>query len=87
MKCAESGESVNPVEKTDPRNAWCDDNNVVHDGNPARSYPEPQDAWNEDLDSGDKGQRHNSGWNNQFAFPWEIGFYRNFTVGGRLTIR
>jgi len=64
------------------RNAWCDDNNVVHDGNPAKSYPEPEGAWNEDLDSNDKGGRHNSGWNNQFAFPWEIGFYRDFTVGG-----
>merc|ERR1712226_1088145 len=64
------------------KNAWCDDNNVIHDGNPAQSYPEPEGAWNEDLNDADKGQRHNSGWNNQFAFPWEIGFYRDFTVGG-----
>jgi len=64
------------------KSAWCDENHIVHDGNSAQSYPEPVGAWNEDLDSIDKGRRHNAGWNNQFAFPWEVGFYYNFTVGG-----
>ena len=33
------------------RSAWCDENNIVHDGNPAQSYSEPVGAWNEDLDT------------------------------------
>ena len=25
---------------------------------------------------------HSQGWNNAFAFPWELGMYWNFTTGG-----
>jgi len=58
-------------------NAWCDENNIVHDGPLVDVNPEPIGPWTEE----DKRNRH-VGWNNQFAFPWEIGFYYNFTVGG-----
>ena len=36
--------------------------------------------WSEDA--ADFQDRHNQGWNNQFALPYEVGLYWNFTVGG-----
>jgi len=62
------------------KNVWCDERNVQHGAKLAAVDPEVVGPWKEDLP--DKKYRHGSGWNNQFGFPWEIGLYWNFTVGG-----
>ena len=36
--------------------------------------------WHEGVT--DSTQRHSQGWSNEFAFPYEVGFFWNFTVGG-----
>ena len=62
--------------------AWCDENNIVHDGKTAIQKSEPIGPWTEDLSYQERQSRHYQGWNNQFAFPYEIGMYWNLTVGG-----
>ena len=56
---------------------WCDENNVVHDGKTAIQKSEPIGPWTEDLSYQERQSRHYQGWNNQFAFPYEIGMYFN----------
>ena len=64
------------------KNAYCDENNVVHDGRISDPDPEVVGPWTEDLSDIELQNRHNCGWNNQFAFPWEVGMFWNMTVGG-----
>ena len=61
-------------------NTWCDENNIEHGSKLAGARPLVEGAWHENAT--DQKHRHASGWNNQFGFPWEIGLYWNFTVGG-----
>merc|ERR1711892_320682 len=62
------------------KNVWCDENLVEHDAGYDRALAEVVGSWTEDAS--DKQNRHNTGWDNRFAFPYEIGLYWNFTVGG-----
>lgn len=60
------------------KDAYCDENNVEI-GVSTTSVNDPVvGAWS--ADASDLQNRHNSGWNNQFAFPWEIGLYWNLTT-------
>ena len=61
-------------------NVTCDENGVQHGAALAGADPEVVGPWTEEAT--DQTLRHSAGWNNQFAFPWEIGLYWNFTVGG-----
>ena len=36
--------------------------------------------WSESLPEKDRQNRHNTGWSNQFALPWEVSAYWNFTT-------
>ena len=76
---------INQEIKVCRENAWCDESNVLHDGGLTRVYPEAVGPWSEDLPDVEKHHRHGQGWNNQFAFPWEIGMYWNITVGGNFS--
>ena len=66
--------------KTKCKNVYCDENNIEHGAALAGKDPIIDGAWTENAE--DQRWRHSEGWNNQFAFPWEIGLYWNFTVGG-----
>ena len=63
-------------------NAWADEDNVIHGAtyvSPLAECPGPYSS----VDQSDYREvlnRHNTAWNNQFAFPWEIGAYWNFTA-------
>jgi len=61
-------------------NVWCDENHIEHGASLAGPDPEIVGPWHENAT--DQRWRHSGGWNNQFAFPWEIGLYWNFSVGG-----
>ena len=60
--------------------ATCDENHIQLNARTANTYKEPVGQWTDSLSTKEKGERHNAGFNNQFAFPWEIGFYYDFTV-------
>ena len=75
-----------PILKTDRMcsAAWADENNIIH----GAKYEGP---WSEDYIIGgfnaslpmtplEIATRHAVGWNNQFAFPWEVGAYWNLTT-------
>jgi len=62
------------------KNVWCDENLVEHNAGYDGALAEVVGSWTEDAS--DKQNRHNTGWDNRFAFPYEIGLYWNFTVGG-----
>merc|ERR1719483_861574 len=62
------------------KDTWCDANNAQHGAYLENVAPEVVGPWTENAT--DQQQRHSSGWNNQFAFPWEIGLYWNISVGG-----
>lgn len=61
-------------------NAWCDKNMVEHGADLAGALNPVVGPWREGLS--DQDNRHNHGWDNQFAFPYEIGLFWNMTVGG-----
>ena len=83
QKCVSGVDSNGQCEIYDKcTDAWCDKNKVVHGGRLEGVMPELHGPWSEDMSGNEKQQRHNTGWNNQFAFPWEIGMYWNLTVGG-----
>jgi len=58
-------------------NAWCDENQIEHGVEPYGAYSVVNGSWYEGVEDADT--RHVTGWNNQFAFPWEIGAYWNLT--------
>ena len=64
------------------KNAWCDANNVVHDGKYTPIGKEVIGSWSPDLSVKERNSRHTQSWNNQFGFPYEIGLFWNLTVGG-----
>ena len=77
-------EDRRPVISTETKGcegAWADENNIIH----GAAYEPPLDEVvgpYSAVDENDNQQiklRHNTGWNNQFAFPWEISAYWNFT--------
>ena len=73
------------VSDCDSKGAWCDDNNVVHGGKLSTVMKEITEPWWSAKDSYGPRQLwevHYKGWNNAFMFPWEVGMYWNFTVGG-----
>ena len=61
--------------------AWADENSVIH----GAGYNKPLDACDGPYSEVDRtdwnmvGCKHATGWNNQFAFPWEVSAYWNFT--------
>ena len=61
--------------------AYCDENNVVI-GARLEGATTPVSGPYTDESPMQIALRHGPGWNNQFAFPWEIGFYWNIQVGG-----
>ena len=64
---------------TDARcdNAWCDENMVEHGVEYDGALSTVNGSWYEGVS--DASVRHTTGWDNQFAFPWEIGAYWNLT--------
>ena len=69
------------------KDAWCDDNKVVYDGGKQYIYSETVGPWSEDLSNKEKLSRQAQGWNNQFALPYEVGMYWNFTTSPDLAQR
>ena len=64
------------------KNAWADENNVIHGAtyrSPLGECVGPFSAVDK-TDTAERLKRHQTGWSNQFAFPWEIGAYWNFTT-------
>ena len=61
-------------------NVWCDENLVEYGADLEGAKPKVVGPWTEGLT--DQNNRHIHGWDNQFAFPYEIGLFWNFTVGG-----
>ena len=64
------------------KDAWVDENNVVHGARYMKSLEVCEGPYSE-VDKTDKREvdlRHTTGWNNQFAFPWEIGAYWNLSA-------
>ena len=59
--------------------AWADEDNIIH----GAAYKGPHDAcvgpWSsvDPADSKELQNRHNQGWSNMFAFPWEVCSYWN----------
>lgn len=61
-------------------NAWCDENRVEHGAGLDRVKPLIETPWYPNAT--DEMARHTQAWSNQFAFPWEVGMFWNFSVGG-----
>ena len=57
-------------------------NNVVQNPQVQNVQPQITGPFSEDMSNKEKQYRHNCGWDNQFAFPYEIGMYWNLTTGG-----
>ena len=64
------------------KNAVCGENNVVQNPQVQNVQPQITGPFSEDMSNKEKQYRHNCGWDNQFAFPYEIGMYWNLTTGG-----
>ena len=76
-------ENLSPIMNTHNskcKNAWADENNVIHDGPYERDDEISGGPYSSDLSMGEKRLRHSTGWNNQFAFPWEVSAFWNFTT-------
>merc|ERR1712018_53379 len=58
----------------------CEENGIAKNCRGERAHAAPTTPWSEDLSTQEKGWRHNQGFNNQFAFPWETGFYWKLTT-------
>ena len=58
---------------------WADEDSILHDSKYQEPYDDVEGPYNS-SDPSEKQTRHNIGWNNQFAFPWEIGAYWNLTT-------
>ena len=61
-------------------NAVCDKNRLVSGVKKDKVWSKVEGPWYEGV--ADAQTRHNTGWNNAFAFPWEVGMYWNLTTGG-----
>jgi len=62
--------------------AWCDERGVLHTPVKWQKLPATTGPWRYSMDGKEKVWRHSNGWNNQFAFPWEVGMMYNLTVTG-----
>ena len=80
LKVDENGKPVMNTNSKKCENAWADDDNVIHDGPYERNEDISGGPYSDDLSSDEKQLRHNTGWNNQFAFPWEVSAFWNFTT-------
>ena len=80
LKVDENGKPVMNKNSKKCENAWADDDNVIHDGPYERNEDISGGPYSDDLSSDEKQLRHNTGWNNQFAFPWEVSAFWNFTT-------
>ena len=61
----------------------CDENYIVSNPKTKNEKDAPiTTPFSDDFKFKEKQKRHRCGWNNAFAFPWEIGLYYNFSVGG-----
>ena len=69
------------------KNAVCGENNVVQNPQVQNVQPQITGPFSEDMSNKEKQYRHNCGWDNQFAFPYEIGMYWNLTTGGMYDIK
>ena len=72
---------INTKDKRMCSEAYCDENKVVIGAKLEGAQRSVSGPW-EGKNPGDIATRHSQGWSNQFAFPWEIGLYWNFQVGG-----
>ena len=70
---------VQPIKKDSCSDAWFDEDTIIHGAPYTAPFDEVVGPYNS-SDPSEKQLRHNSGWNNQFAFPWEIGAYWNLTT-------
>ena len=61
-------------------NAKCDEDRIVSGMSKKRTQQKVEGPWKAGLK--DQQQRHNQGWSNQFAFPYEIGLFWKLTTGG-----
>ena len=68
------------------RGAYCDENNILHGGVLAGVKSEAVGPVTDDMSEDELESRWVQGFDNQFAFPWEIGMYWKFHVGGRTYI-
>ena len=64
------------------RGAYCDENNIIHGGILAGVKSEAVGPVTDDMSEDELESRWVQGFDNQFAFPWEIGMYWKFHVGG-----
>merc|ERR1712241_220587 len=77
-----------PILKTESapwicKNAWADENNIIHGGKYKRAKDECVGPYNTTVDTmteKEKMNRHATGWSNQFALPWEVSSYWAFTT-------
>ena len=68
------------------RGAYCDENNIIHGGILAGVKSEAVGPVTDDMSEDELESRWVQGFDNQFAFPWEIGMYWKFHVGGKINI-
>jgi len=59
-------------------NAYCDEDNILRGALLDGGDQKVEGPWHPNAT--DQRYRHSSGWNNQFAFPWEVGMYWDFTT-------
>ena len=78
----ENGECVMNTKDRLCKNAYCDENLVVRGAGLEGASRAVSGPWVDNQSPFDIAMRHSQGWSNQFAFPWEIGMYYSFQVGG-----
>ena len=60
--------------------AKADENNVISGEKYKKPFSKIEGAYSEATTAKEKQDRHNSGWSNMFALPWEVSAYWNFTT-------
>jgi len=64
---------------------YCNEQGVFKGGKSrVKPLKESKGPWSSDQSEKEKQNRHNNGWSNQFAFPWEVGMMYDFQVGGEM---
>lgn len=81
-KCVERLNEDNSVKMVDYhpecKNAKLDENRAVIGAEASYDSVGFEGPWKEGLS--DQQERHNTGWSNEFGFPWELSSYWNFTT-------
>ena len=83
--CAPLAKAGGKIKEKKCENAFLDENNVLHGASADPCMVKisgPMLSKPEELSKEEWKSRNNGGWNNQFGFPWEIGMYWKFHVGG-----